>query len=160
MCQRQYCHQHLYFPPDSYLQQNHHPHMEVRSTQISDSCCSGHQQTTIKMFVGHDTPAAAFNSLEFSQKADKLEGEVRVCIIQASKVVEAGYFLSWNKTMKDLHLSDHYNNHPRLLRMDAQVKTHNIPNPTRSPWSAKNQVHAAHIICSAKKRERRQHSNG
>ena len=45
--------------------------------------------TTVKLFVGHDTPAAAFNSLEFTQKAEELDGEVCVCIIQASKVVEA-----------------------------------------------------------------------
>ena len=36
--------------------------------------------TTVKMFVGHGMPAAAFNSLKFAQKAYELDGGVRVSI--------------------------------------------------------------------------------
>ena len=104
---------------------------------------------TVKLFVGHDTLAAVINSLEFSQKADEFDGSVCMCIIQASKVVEAGYFLGSNNTMDDIHWNNHYNNPPRLLKMDVQVKSHPIPNPTGAPWSPKSQVHAAHILCSA-----------
>ena len=79
--------------------------------------------TTVKLLVGHDTPSAAFNSLEFAWKADEFDGEFCVCTIQASKVVTAGYLLGSIKMMDDIHWSDHYNNHPRLLRMNVQVKT-------------------------------------
>ena len=111
------------------------------------------QPTLVKLFVGHNILAAAFNSLEFAQKADELDRAIRVCIIQASKVVEAGYLVGSIKTMNDIHWSDHYNSHPRLLRIDVQVKTHNVPYPTGVPWSAKNQVHTAHILCSAKNKK-------
>ena len=46
--------------------------------------------TLVKLFIGHNALAAAFNSLEFAQKADELDSVVCVCTIQASKVVEAG----------------------------------------------------------------------
>ena len=75
---------------------------------------------------------------------------VSASFIQTSKVVEAGYLLGSSKTMDDIHWSDHYNNHPRLHRMDVQVTTHTILDPTRAPWIAKNQAHAAHILCSEK----------
>ena len=52
--------------------------------------------TTVKLFVGHNTPPAAFNSLEFTQKEEELDGEVWVCIIQASKVVDGrGLIYPW-----------------------------------------------------------------
>ena len=57
--------------------------------------------TTVKLLVGHDTPSAAFNSLEFSWKANKFDGTVRGCIIQASTVVTAGYLLG--SSNHDIH---------------------------------------------------------
>ena len=105
--------------------------------------------TLVKLFVGHDILAAAFNSLEFIQNADELDGAVRVCTIQASKIVETGYLLGSSKTMDDINWRNHYNNHSRILKMDVQVKTHSIPDPTGAPWSAKSQVCAAHILCLA-----------
>ena len=104
--------------------------------------------TTVKLLVGHDNPSAAFNSLEFAWKADQFDGEVCVRTIQANTVVTAGYLFGSRKTMDDIHWSDHYNNYPRLLNMDLQVKTQNVPDPSRKPWSPKNQVSAAHIFCS------------
>ena len=109
--------------------------------------------TTVKLFVGHDIPAAAFNSLEFSQKADELDGAVLVCIIQASKVVEAGYLVGSSKTLDNIHWTDHYNSYQRLLKIDVQVKTHNIEDPTGEKWSTRNQVQATHILCSEKMRK-------
>ena len=109
--------------------------------------------TTVKLFVGHNTLAAVFNSLEFAQKADELDGAVCMCTIQASKVVEAGYLLDSSKMMDDIHWRNRYNNHPRLLKMDVQIKSHPIPDPTGAPWSPKSQVHAAHILCCAKIKE-------
>ena len=52
--------------------------------------------------------------------------------------------------MNTIHWNDYYNNHPRLLRMIVQVKTQNIPNLFGAPWSPKNQIRAAHILCLAK----------
>ena len=85
---------------------------------------------TVKMLTGHDIPAAAFNSLEFAQEAYELNSEVRVSIIQTSKVVEAGYLVGSSKTFDNIHWTDYYNTHLRLLKMDFQVMTHNIKDPT------------------------------
>ena len=108
--------------------------------------------TTVKLFVGHDMPSAVFNSLELAQKADELEGAVRVCFIQASKVAVAGYLVSSTKTLDVIHWTKHYNCHPRLLNMDIEVKNLNIkdPNGETRKWSPRNQVIAAHILCSEK----------
>ena len=75
--------------------------------------------TTVKMFVGYDMPAAAFNSLECAQKVYKFNDEVRASFIQASKVVEAGYIVSFSKTFDNIHWNDHYNTHPRLNKMEV-----------------------------------------
>ena len=114
------------------------------------------RRQAVKLFVGHDTPSAAFNSLEFAQKADELDGVVRVCFIQASKVVVAGYLVGSSKTLDDIHWTDHYNSHPRLLKMDVQVKTQNIEDLTgeTQKWSSRNQVQAAHILCAEKMRKK------
>ena len=58
--------------------------------------------TTVKIFVSYDTSAAAFNSLEFARNANKYDGEVCICIIQASSVV-AGYLLGLSKMMDNIH---------------------------------------------------------
>ena len=103
---------------------------------------------TVKLFIGHDIPPAAFNFLEFAWKVDKLDGAVRVCTIQVSTVVTASYLLGLSKTMNDIHWTNHYNVRPRLLKIDVQVKTQNVPNPSKEPWSPNNQVRAAHILSS------------
>ena len=100
------------------------------------------------MFVGHDILAAAINSLECAQKADEVNGAVRVCTIQASKVVETGNLLGSSKTIDNTHWSYYYNNHPHLLNIDVQVMSHFIPDSTGGPLNARNQVHAAHILYS------------
>ena len=79
---------------------------------------------TVKMFVGHDTLATAFNSLKFSQKANKFDGVVCICSIQASTVVMAGYLLGSSKTMDDIHWSNHYNNHQNLSATLSQSKNY------------------------------------
>ena len=85
--------------------------------------------TTVKLFVGHNMPSAVFNSLELAQKADELEGAVRVCFIQASKVVVAGYLNGSTKTLNVDHWTEHYNCLPRLRNMDIKVKNLNIEDP-------------------------------
>ena len=57
----------------------------------------------VKVFVGHDLPAAAFNSIEFAKAIDNIDGAVSVCVIQASKVLAAGYLPGPRKTMVDSH---------------------------------------------------------
>ena len=102
--------------------------------------------TLVKMFVGHNIQVDAFNSLKFAQKVDDLDGAVRVFIIQSSKVVEAEYLLGSSKTMDDTHWSNHFNNHPRLLKMNVQVKSHSINDYTKGPWNLRNHVHATHML--------------
>ena len=68
----------------------------------------GEKKTTIvKLLLGHNTLAASVNLLEFSQKADALDGEVCIFIIQACKVVEVGCLLGSSKTMDNIHWSNH-----------------------------------------------------
>ena len=104
----------------------------------------------VKMFVGHNILAAAFNSLEFAQIAEDLDGAVCVCIIKSSKVVESGYLLGSRKTMEYVHWSNHFNNYQRLLNMDVQVKSRPINDHTDGPWSPRNNVNAEHILYAAK----------
>ena len=59
--------------------------------------------TTVKVFVGHDSPAAIFNSLELGQLADEKDGSVRVCHIKVSKVVVMGYLNGSTKTLNVYH---------------------------------------------------------
>ena len=81
-------------------------------------------------------------------KTKEFDGEVRVCTIQASTVVTADYLLGSSKTMDDIYWSDHYNNHPRLLRMDVQVKTQHISDLFGELCITKNQICAARILYS------------
>ena len=108
--------------------------------------------TTGKVFVGHDSPAAIFNSLELGQLADKKEGSVQVCFIQASKVVVTGYLNGSTKTMDVNHWTEHYNCLPCLHNIDIEVKMLNIEDPTGEPqkWNTRNQAIAAHILCAEK----------
>ena len=59
--------------------------------------------TIIKVFVGHNLLAAAFNLIKFAKVTDDIEGVVSVCVIQTSKIVETGYLLRSRKTMVDSH---------------------------------------------------------
>ena len=62
--------------------------------------------TTVKIFVGHDMPPAAFNSKECAKVAYERDGAVCVCTIQNSKVVEVGYLQGSTKTINDDHWTD------------------------------------------------------
>ena len=39
------------------------------------------EPTTLKVFVDHDLPAAAFNLIEFTKATNNLDGAVFVCVI-------------------------------------------------------------------------------
>ena len=105
-------------------------------------------------FVSHDLKSAAFDSIEFSKAADDLDGAVSVCVIQASKVVIAGYLMGSRTTMVDSHWNAHYNNHPKLQNMDVQVQLQKIKDNNSGPWNPKNNVFASHILCSAEEEKR------
>ena len=114
------------------------------------------EPTTVKVFVGHDMLSAVFNSLEVAQRVDKLNGAVRVCPIQSSKVVVTGYLGDSTKTLDVQHWTKYYNVYPRLLKVDVEFKMMNIKDPNREPikWNPKNQVIAAHILCAEKDLEK------
>ena len=118
--------------------------------------------TTVKMFVGHDMPAAAFNLLECAQKVHELNSEVRMSIIQASKVVDFGYIVGSSKTFDNIHWTNHYNTHPRLNKMDVQVKSKNINDPTEEERNIILKTNSTLPIfyVQKKEKERSQHSNG
>ena len=111
--------------------------------------------TTVKVFVGHDLAAVIFNSLELALLADEKEGVIRVCFIQASRVVVAGYLNGSTKIMDVIHWTKHYNCLPCLRSMDIEVKMLNIKDPTGEPqkYNYRNQVIAAHILCVEKDEE-------
>ena len=95
---------------------------------------------------------ASFNSKECAQVTYELDGGVCVSIIQASKVVEAGYLQGSSKMLDDIHWTDHYNAHPCLKKIDVQVKTKKIQNPTEEEgkYNSRNHMYAAHILCAKK----------
>ena len=97
----------------------------LESLWISDG-----RPTTVKIFVGHNMPPAAFNSKECAKIAYERDGAVRVCTIQNSKVVEAGYLQGSTKTINDDHWTDHFNVYSQFKRSDVQVKTKTIKDPT------------------------------
>ena len=59
--------------------------------------------TSVKNFVGHDSSAAVFNSLELAELLDERDASIRVCHIQARKVVVAGYLQGSTKTLDEAH---------------------------------------------------------
>ena len=107
---------------------------------------------TVKMFVGHDMPAAAFKTKECAQIAYELDDGVCVSIIQASKVVKADYLQGSSKTFDDIHWIGHDNTHPRLNKMNVQVKTKKIKDPIEKEgkYNYRNHVYATHILCAKK----------
>ena len=122
---------------------------------VSNLCIAPGKPTMVKVFVGHDSPAAIFNLLELAKLVGEKDCSVKVCAIQASKVVVAGYLNGYTKTMDPDHWTDHFNTLPRLKNLDIEVQILNIPDPTADPqqWSTKDHAYAAHLLCSEKNEE-------
>ena len=123
---------------------------------VSDLFISPGKPTTVKVFVGHDSPAAIFNSIKLAKLADEIDCSVKVCAIQASKVVVADYLNGSTKTLDPEHWTDHFNTLPRLKNMDIEVQILNIPDPTADDpqqYSPKDQAYATHILCAEKNEE-------
>ena len=56
-------------------------------------------------FLGHDEPAAIFNSLELAKIVDERDCTIQVCDIQSNKIVVAGYLNGSTKTMEPQHFT-------------------------------------------------------
>ena len=116
------------------------PFMYVASSLSSTYVCKGYHQeglyiaegqpTIVKIFVGHDSVAAVFNSRELAEIVEGKDGSIRVCHIQASKVVAAGYFNGSTKTLNKEHWTENLNALPRLAKLDVEVFIQNIHDPT------------------------------
>ena len=98
--------------------------------------------------------------LELAKLVDEKEGSIRVCHIQANKVVVAGYLQGSTKTFNKEHWTEHLNVLPRLRNLDVEVQIRNIDDPTsdskQSTYkmnNSKNKCLAAHILCSEKNEE-------
>ena len=72
-----------------------------KSYHNEDIYITNGKPTAAKVFVGHDSLAAIFNSRELAQSADEKDGAIRVYHIQASKVVVAGYLQGSTKTLNE-----------------------------------------------------------
>ena len=117
--------------------------------------------TSVKLFVGHNSSAAVFNSLEFAKLLHEREASIRVCHIQASIVVVAGYLQGSTKTLNEEHWTEHLNWLPCLKNLDVEVQIRNIEDPTSDTQEpgykmnmSKNKYLAAHVLCSEKMRKR------
>ena len=89
------------------------------------------------------------------------EASIRVCHIQASKVVVAGYLQESTETSNEEHWTEHLNVLPRLQNLDVEVQIRNIEDPTSDTQEpgykidmSRNKCLAAHVLCSEKMRKR------
>ena len=137
-----------------------HPFTHKPSTLVSSWKCKVYinagfyitngKSTTVKVFVGRDLSAAIFNWLESGQLADEKDRSVRVCHIQASKVVVTGYLQGSTNTLNDEHLTKHYNALYLLCNLVVKVQICNIDDPTGKPlkFGSKNKCFVANILCA------------
>ena len=139
------------------------PFMYVPTSLSSTYICKGYHQeglyiaegqpTIVKLFVGRDCVPAAFNSREMADLAEEKDGAIRVCHIQASKVIPAGYFMGSTKTMNKEHWTENLNTLPRLAKLDVKVFIQNIHDPTEDDDKSgkkNNKCFAAHVLCAEK----------
>ena len=91
--------------------------------------------TSIKLFVGHNSSAAVSNLLDLARQLDEKEASIRVCHIQTSKVVVAGYLQGSTKTLNKEHWTNFLNVLPRLKHLDVKVQIRNIKDQTWWWWS-------------------------
>ena len=111
--------------------------------------------TSAKIFVGHDSSAAVFNSLDLAKLLDEREASICVCHIQSSKVVVAGNFQGSTKTLNEEHWTMLLNFEPRLKNLDVEVQIRNIEDPAgeyqdpaqRSSLSKKQTFGCSCLMC-------------
>ena len=119
---------------------------------VEDIYLADSMPTTTKIFGGHDSIAVIFNSRELAQIADEQDGIIRVCYVQASKVIAAGYFQGSTKTLNKVHWTKHLNALPRLNKVDVEIQIRNIDDLTGdgNKYGSKNKCFAAHVLCAKK----------
>ena len=89
-----------------------------------------------------------------AELAEDKDGAIRVCHIQASKVIPAGYFMGSTKTINVEHWTENFNSLHRLANLDVEIAIQNIKDPTddEDPNSGKrkrnNKAYAAHVLCA------------
>ena len=117
-------------------------------------------QPLSNFFVGHNSSAAVFNSLDLAKLFDEREASICVCHIQASKVVIAGFLQGSTKTLNEEYWTEHLNFLPRLKHLDVEVQIRNIEDPTSDSQEpgykmnmSKNKCLVAHVLCSEKNKE-------
>ena len=112
--------------------------------------------TTVKVFVGHDEPAAIFNSIDLAKRVDEIGCSVKVCAIQSSSEVCAGWLNGSTRTLEPLHFTDLICSIPRMNNLDVEVRNMNITDltiPVGTKQNPKDRVSAAHIYCVEKDEE-------
>ena len=122
---------------------------------VNDLYITPGKPTKVKVFVGHNAPAAIFNSIQLAKRADEIDCSVKVCPIQSNKVVTAGYLNRSTKSLDPEHFTDLLNTipRPRLKNLDVEVQIINIPDPAvddTKKFNPKDQVYAAHVLCAKK----------
>ena len=120
---------------------------------VNDLYIGPGKPTTVKIFVGHNKPAAMFNSIELVKIVDEIECTVKVCAIRSNKVVVAGYRNGSTKTLEPENFTYIVGTLPRMKKLDVEVKNMNITDLTADPTQRpdpRNRVKAAHILCAAK----------
>ena len=127
-------------------------HLGLQRLSSGKIYISNGKTTTAKVFVGHDSVSAIFNSLELAQIAEEKDGSIRVCHIQANKVVAAGYLQGSTKSINEENWTENLNALPRLNKLDVEVVVRNIYDPTedtnKSGSKNKNKSFAAHVLCA------------
>ena len=111
---------------------------------------------TAKVFVCHSSPAAIFNSMDFTKRVNEINCTVKVCAIQSNKVVGAGYLNDLIKRLDPEHFTNLLYTIPRLKNLDVEVKNLNITDITADetkPINSRDRVFAAHILCAKKNEE-------
>ena len=128
----------------------------IAKVYVSDLYIAPGKPTTVKVFVGHDEPAAIFNSIDLAKRVDEIDCAVKVCAIQSNKVVVVGYLNGSTKTLEPEHFTDLVSTIPCMQNLDVQVKNMNITDLTADETKQTNprdRVFAAHILCGEKDEE-------
>ena len=105
---------------------------------VSDLYIALVKPTTVKVLVGHNAPAAIFNSIDLAKRVDEIDCAFRVCAIQSNKVVIAGYLNGSTKTLDPEHFTDLVSTIPCMQNLDVEVKNMNITDLTANETKQTN----------------------
>ena len=97
-----------------------------------------------------------FNFIKLAKLVVEIECTVKVCAIQSTKVVVAGYLNGSTKTLEPEHFTFILGALPRMENLNVEVKNMNITDLTADPTQQpdlRDRVKAAHILCAEKDEE-------